>query len=133
MPPPLLNKNGDAICMFMRVFIVLMIFLINFSGYSTAAHAFSDVFCDSKSGKQVESTMHCPDHQTSENQKDTGDFNDHSQCPDCVHCCSGHVFNLSLTAPAAQTVFMPIAYPVLSDSVSGDYLFSLLRPPKFAA
>ena len=65
--------------------------------------------------------------------KDTGDFNDHSQCPDCVHCCSGHVFNLSLTAPAAQTVFMPIAYPVLSDSVSGDYLFSLLRPPKFAA
>src|SRR6218665_2000435 len=120
--------------MIMRMFIVLMIFLINFSGYSAAAHAFSDVFCDSKSGKQVERTMHCPDHQSTNNQDDTSnDITGKTQCPDCTHCCSGHVFNVSLPTPAAHVALLPVTYTVATDRIAGDYLFSLLRPPKFAA
>ncbi len=119
----------------MRVLIVLMILAINFSGFSTAAHAFTDVFCDSVSGQQVEAGAECPDHQlTSASEKGTaGDLAGKAQCLDCIHCCGGHVYNMPLASLPVQAVVTPVTYPVLTDNIAGDYAFSLLRPPKFAA
>lgn len=120
----------------MRVLIVLIILAINFSGFSTAAHAFTDVFCDSVSGQQVEAGSKCPDHQlTSASEKGTaGDLSGKAQCLDCINCCGGHVFsNMPSATLLVQAVAIPVTYPVLTDNIAGEYAFSLLRPPKFAA
>lgn len=119
----------------MRVLIVLLIFAINCSGFSTAAHAVAEVLCDSNGQGQVESIIKCADHQfTSAVEKSTqSDTSSKTQCLDCIHCCAGHVLSMTLSPLPFEAVSLNVSYPVLSDRITGNYHFSLLRPPKLAA
>lgn len=119
----------------MRVLIVLLMFAIGFSGFSTTAHAFSDVLCDSGISQQMDSDSECADHQMAPDvKKDTGgELAAKDKCIDCMHCCSGHVYSLTVSVLPMQAIFVPVTYPVLTDRIAGDYAFSLLRPPQFAA
>jgi hypothetical protein len=119
----------------MRVLIILMILAVNFSGFSTAAHAFSDAFCDSATGKQVESGIKCPDHQLT-SAAETGALDDvgaKAQCLDCIHCCSGHVLSMTLSSAALVVVMQSVKYPVMTHRIADGHVLSLLRPPQIAA
>ena len=121
----------------MRVFVMMLIFAIGFAGYSAAAHASAQDSCNPAMAKDIKS-FDCADHQAGHDQKkDASPDNDASgkgKCPDCNHCCAFHAAGLfshdamSIIPPGAA---IPGWKPVTG--LAGDYLSSLLRPPKSLA
>lgn len=131
----LLLKSFNVICMAMRVFLMLIIFALVFSGYSAAVHAFGKESCNPVAVSDVaEDSMDmsdCPGHQTKpEYQQDSQTAKTtKGNCMDCTHCCASHAINLLNHAadfPSRAAVLNPP--PV--NRFAGEYLFSLLRPPK---
>lgn len=120
----------------MRLFVMLLIFAIGFSGYSAAAHAFMKESCNPvvmAQAASVEVDMPCPGHSAVEqNQQEDTDQSDQAskgKCMDCTHCCVSHAFNM----PESSFNFLqPSAElnPLTVNGYAGDFLFSLLRPPK---
>lgn len=125
--------------MTMRVFLMLLIFAIGFSGYSAAAHAFGPDSCNpTMKAEMADSNMDqgmdmsdCPGHQADQDKQTDNDQSKSSKakCMDCTHCCASHAMNL----PEYSMNFQPQA-TVLNlpptTGIDGDYLMSLLRPPK---
>lgn len=131
----LLLKSFNVICMIMRVFLMLIIFALVFSGYSAAVHAFGKESCNPVAVSDVaENSMDmsdCPGHQAKpEHQQDSQtDKTAKGKCMDCTHCCASHAINLlnhAVDFPSQAAVLNPP--PV--NGFAGEYLFSLLRPPK---
>lgn len=122
--------------MVMRVFFMLLIFSIGFSGYSAAAHAFAPDSCNpamqaEMSGQGVD-MVDCADHQDAQdNQAGTDqDKNSDKICLDCTHCCASHSMSLSnydfgLPEPEASRLS-----PALEASHNSDFIASMLRPPR---
>lgn len=119
----------------MRVFLMLLIFAIGFSGYSAAAHAFGPDSCNpaamEKMADQGMDMSDCPGHQTDQDEQTDTDQSKSSKtkCMDCTHCCTSHAISLSnysINFPPLAAVLNP--QPL--DLRVGDYFFSLLRPPK---
>lgn len=120
----------------MRLFVMLLIFAIGFSGYSAAAHAFMKESCNPvvmAQAASVEVDMLCPGHSAVEqNQQEDTDQSDQAskgECMDCTHCCTSPVLGLSIQSnsfSSQATVLNPLTEAVHHS----DFLFSLLRPPK---
>lgn len=118
----------------MRLFLYTLILAIIFSGYSSAAHAFVKMDCHPQGKTEISAPAmdmaDCPDHQKDDDsQKDTDGTPAKAKCMDCTHCCASHAVNL----PGYYMNFQPnaaVLNPPLEDGYTGDYLFSLLRPPK---
>lgn len=129
----LLIIYNDAMPLHMRIFLMILIVAVGFGGFPAAVHAFSKDSCDSVILSQMTDTSHdvCPDHGQDHNQKEkTGkDKAAESQCLDCVHCCACHAFNTSSDSIKFHLEASK-AFLLLKDRPSGDYHFSLLRPPK---
>lgn len=123
----------------MRVFLMLLIFAIGFSGYSAAAHAFGPDSCDpAMKAEMVESGMDhdmdmsdCPGHQADQGKQVDADQSKSSKtkCMDCTHCCTSHAISL----PNYSVNFPPLAAVLNPQPMHGyvdEFFFSLLRPPK---
>ena len=121
--------------MIMRVFLMLLIFAIGFSGYSAAAHAFGPDSCDpAMKAEMADSGMDmsdCPGHQADQDkQKDTDTSKtSKAKCMDCTHCCASHAMNLPEYSMNFQAQATVLNLPPTT-GIDGDYLMSLLRPPK---
>jgi hypothetical protein len=129
----------------MRVFLMLLIFAIGFSGYSAAAHAFGHQSCDPAMMMQIEDASaespvstdmpDCPEHQSYQNlQKnaDTEKVASKDKCMDCTQCCTSQLMSLH----DFKGVFLPrssVLEPTYVDFLHiGDFLYSLKRPPKIS-
>jgi len=121
--------------MTMRVFLILLIFAIGFSGYSAAAHAFGKDSCNPAAmSKMVDEGMDmsdCPGHQADQDQTKDTDAGKTAQekCMDCTHCCASHAMNLPDYSMSFQPQTTVLNLPPTT-GIDGDYLLSLLRPPK---
>lgn len=121
--------------MIMRVILMLLIFAIGFSGYSAAAHAFGPDSCDpAMMTKLVDSGMDmsdCPGHQADQDQQKNADQDKfaNGKCMDCTHCCGSHAMNLPDYSMNFQPQATILNFPPPT-GIDGDYLMSLLRPPK---
>lgn len=119
----------------MRVFLMLLIFAIGFSGYSAAAHAFGPDSCNSaateKMADQGMDMSDCPGHQADQDKKADADQSKSSKtkCMDCTHCCTSHAISLPDYSMNFQPQTTVLNLPPTS-GIDGDYLMSLLRPPK---
>lgn len=126
--------------MIMRVFLMLLIFAIGFSGYSAAAHAFGHESCDPAMMMQMtDDAAHegmdmsdCPGHQADQDQqKDASADKSTSKdkCMDCTNCCTSHAVSLS----DYSVGFSPpssVLNPSPLNLSAGDFIYSLKRPPK---
>lgn len=118
----------------MRIFLCILILAIFCSGYSAAAHAFGNMDCHPQGKAEISAPAmdmaNCPDHQKADDtQKDADGTSSKAKCMDCTHCCAPHAMNL----PSYSLSFQPsvaVLNPPLVDGYIGDYLFSLLRPPR---
>ncbi len=117
----------------MRVFLALLIFVIGFSGFSTASHAFDNGGCNGAMQSEMSKDMDmsdCPDHQKkSDVKKDADNTAKKSACLDCVHCCASHAVNLANSSVKYMAVEATLA-PAPSQILKSNFLFSLLRPPR---
>lgn len=122
--------------MIMRVFLMLIIFAIGFSGYSAAAHAFGPDSCTStmkaEMADQGIDMAGCASHQADQDKQSDADQNKNSgkMCLDCTHCCASHSMNLSnydfgLPEPEASRLS-----PSPEASHNSDFIASMLRPPR---
>jgi len=130
----------------MRITLILLIFAIGFSGYSAAAHAVGHQFCDQAMMVQIEDDnteeyatsvdmSDCPEHnkfyQGQQKDADTENVTTKEKCIDCTKCCASQVMNLN----DYRSIFFPqssVLEPTNVDLLhTGDFLFSLKRPPKF--
>lgn len=125
----------DATLVTMRVFLMLLIFAIGFSGYSAAAHALGPDSCDPVTMEKMADTgmdmSDCPGHQADQDQQKDSDQGKSSKakCMDCTHCCTSHAISLpnySVNIPSLKAVLNPQPMHGHVDEV----FFSLLRPPK---
>lgn len=122
----------------MRVMLFALILSFMFSGFSAAAHAFTNDSCDPAAiSKSVDfGNDECFGHQPEPDQSKDSPSNDvnkdnaaKSKCLDCVHCCSGHVFNTtdySINIAIEDNKL----FPIYGEIAIGEHHFSLLRPPK---
>ncbi len=123
----------------MRVFLMILIFAIGFSGYSAAAHALSHEFCnpmmeqaDGDSSHKDMDMSDCPGHAAGKDQQKDTDQDKGAKkgkCMDCSHCCPSHamsLLNYSLSLPLLSDLLNPKPMYGHVDEV----FFSLLRPPK---
>lgn len=110
----------------MRVFLMIMIFAIGFGGYAAAAHSNDMGSCN----PVQQSDVGC-DHQNQDDaQNDASDKADNSVCPECTHCCAGHVGFYS-PQPAIKILEQSaVLMPLPSQVITNSHVFSLLRPPK---
>jgi hypothetical protein len=125
--------------MTMRVFLMLLIFAIGFSGYSAAAHAFGPDSCDPAMKAEMTNAgmdhgldmSDCPGHQADQDKQTDADQSKSSKekCMDCTHCCTSHAVNLS---DYSVNFLQPTAvlHPSLVHGYVDGLLTSLLRPPK---
>lgn len=116
----------------MRIFLILVIFAIGFSGYSNASHAMNREACASLMQSETVKNNQIPDcgHHGSV-KKDASKKAGKSACLDCVHCCTSHVTGLpdlsvSVKALPAEAALVSSRLPLLKS----ERLFSLLRPPR---
>lgn len=120
----------------MRVFLMLLIFAIGFSGYSAAAHAFGSDSCNpaamEKMADQGMDMSDCPGHQADQDEQTDTDQGKSSKtkCMDCTHCCTSHAISLSnydfdLPEPEISRLS-----PTLEAIHNSDFIASMLRPPK---
>ena len=119
----------------MRVFFMLLIFAIGFSGYSAAAHAFSQDDCAptsvSEAKDQQTDMSDCPGHKGGKNIKSDTESGKTSKakCLDCSHCCMAHVtLNQNYTVPLPPLT--GILSPSHESGKARESLFSQLRPPR---
>ena len=119
----------------MRLFFMLLIFAIGFSGYSAAAHAFAQGDCApisiSKAIDQGMDMSDCPGHKSGEDIKKDTETGKTSKvkCLDCTHCCMTHVTlhqNYTINFPPVASIHRPS----LESGEARDNLFSQLRPPR---
>lgn len=118
----------NAIFISMRLIFSILILAITFSGYMAAAHAFEPV-----GGEQTQTMdMAICDGCQQGNAPDTQDQNSDAakNCGmNCHSCCSGPAGFFS-----TAYIGLPLASANLSsfytDKLAGEYLFSLLRPPR---
>lgn len=119
----------------MRVFFILLIFAIGFSGYSAAAHAFVQGDCTpasiSKAMDEGIDMSDCPGHKGGKDAKEDAESGKTSKakCLDCTHCCMTHVTlqqNDMITFPSIANIHSPS----LEYGEARDSLFSQLRPPR---
>jgi hypothetical protein len=131
----LLINCCDATLMIMRMFLMLLIFAIGFSGYSAAAHAFGPDSCDPAMMSQMADDgmdmSDCPGHQAGQDKQKDADTSKTSKakCMDCTHCCASHAISLS----NYSVNFPPLAAVLNPQPMHGyvdDVFSSLLRPPK---
>lgn len=109
----------------MRIFFLLLMFAIGFSGFSAAVPAFAA----SWDHAHVEESV--TDSGVVDAQND--EFDHHSKnapCLDCMHCCAAHITFSQPNAPVKfepQTAILGAFVDVYDDS---GYRLSLLRPPQ---
>lgn len=121
--------------MTMRVFFMLLIFAIGFSGYSAAAHAFMQGDCDPVSmSKMTDKGMDmsdCPGHTGDKDAKKDVEPSKTSKakCMDCTHCCMTHA-TFHQNSMTAFPQIASIVIPSIDSGEARDNLFSLLRPPR---
>lgn len=120
----------------MRAFLAILIFMIAFSSYSAAAHAFGPDSCNPATMKaemanQGMDMSDCLGHQANQDQQKDTDQGKAAEgkCMDCIHCCTSHAISLpdySINLPPLAAVLNP----QLIHGHVGKVFFSLLRPPK---
>ena len=114
----------------MKIFLVLMISLLAFSGYSAASHAMGPDNCSSQ--QQLQDDGCPPELQASPDHAKKHDGSGNSTCLDCVHCCAASVV-LPLTE-AWQPMLSSSGLNTATKQFQPEgRLFSLLRPPKTLA
>jgi hypothetical protein len=111
----------------MRLIFSLLIFAITLSGFLSAAHAFEPVSVVEAQAMGMACDNYQPDN--------SGDTHNRDGVPakgcdmGCHSCCSGNAALLS-----ELSVHFPIISIIQSafhtDALTGDYVFSLLRPPR---
>lgn len=119
----------------MRIFLMILIFAIGFSGFPVAAYAIDDAHCLSADAKAVDFSPAqdlAKDTQDSAQNKHTQDKNGGAQhvCFSCGHSCTayGAVFlpSVMVVAPMIKEPFT-----VTHDDVKDSLPSYLKRPPKF--
>lgn len=115
----------------MRVFLMLLIFAIGFSGFSTVAHAFDSQSCvQMMSAENVQSNdIECAGHASKTEKQQNSSKDGKHLCLNCGHCCMSHAVTpqdyINFSAPVFKTVFSFMHMNVDDDVVSG-----LKRPPR---
>ena len=102
---------------------------ISFGAFSAAAHAFADEACSPSVSDHIHDHSDAPHDCTNHaDEKNTLD----GICMDCHHCCASHAIVSSTKTPDILFVLAAAFIPV-GDEFTGEYLFSLLRPPRTLA
>lgn len=116
----------------MRVLILLLIFCIGFSGFSTVAHAVESSHCGSSSlAEMSDSTSAAVDDCAEMPQKDkSGESKKQSHvCLNCGHCCVSHLaladLDITVDVPVIKSTFT-----IVDSDVDNDFISTLKRPPK---
>lgn len=115
----------------MKFLLILIIFALAFSGYSSASHAMGTQDCTSVSSTEAEECRHADaasdkDHASKHEKSKAG------KCMDCTHCCASSpviIQNSHYSFDLLHAVF--VLEP--SRTTRQDRLFSLLRPPRIQA
>lgn len=139
LTPQLPQPSGNATLTAMRVFLMILIFAVGFSGYVAAAHAFAVDSCAAavEQGHNAAHDQNCAGHQ--QNQQDnhgqkSGQNHSHTKpdkngCLDGHHCCTVTMAGLPVVVmpvpPLAKTQHM-----LPSFRYSDHLAVSLLRPPR---
>ncbi len=115
---------------FMRFLLAMLLVSLIFSGYSAAAHAFDDVFCEESAGSEAQNSgFDCHDLQKNASSEKKSDKNSKADCSECHHCCASSAVNIPggvLVTPTYDAVLQPVSH----DTRDGDFIFQLRRPPK---
>lgn len=121
----------------MRFLVFALILSIFVSGYSAAAHVFGPDSCNSAAQEKIVDQSvdkaKCPSHQADQGQQKDTEQNKKAAaetCLSCTHCCASHAIGLYDYSAFDFQQPDTILHPPLVDVVTGDFLFSLLRPPK---
>lgn len=122
----------------MRLFFMVLIFAIGFSGYSAAAHAYGSDSCNpnvkietSSMDRQI--TPDCSDHENNNQQKDSNQ--NHSMDKSASHsCCASHCCVIKAMDGADYKIsYHPMKERpiiVFKGVSSSDFLFGIFRPPR---
>jgi hypothetical protein len=111
----------------MRVFLMLLIFAIGYSGFTAAAHAYGSDCGMTQSKESPADKAGCPDEQ--QKIDDQADQNKSTGGIDCHHCCSAEIgfsSDFSVNFDIASMLLSPLPDQVPTDS----HISSLLRPPR---
>lgn len=118
----------------MRWVFHILILTIVLSGYVAAAHAFEPVSGDQGQVQMADMENGCVDCLDNSAADTPDQDNGMSKCCDmnCHHCCTAHIgfppeFDFNL-AQLSKTVTLAYA-----DNLAGDFVSSLLRPPRTLA
>lgn len=119
----------------MRVFLIMLIFAIGFSGFSAVAHAFDSQTCDQMMSVEnapldkMADKMDCAEHVKKTDSQEKSSKEGKHLCLSCGHCCVSHVaitqHNIQFNAHIIKT-----AYPHTDISLDDNVISGLKRPPK---
>ncbi len=109
----------------------ILIFALFFSSFATVAEAYCKVDCShTEVSSQSPEASHCADNQkNTDTEKKSNGKSSKTICLECSHCCSSHTASLQNYSISFQVQPAAVTLPTENLAV-GDYLFSLLRPPK---
>lgn len=115
----------------MRIFLVLIIFALAFSGYSAASHAMGKEDCSSITQSQTGDCDHADaafdkDH-SQKHEKNNG------KCMDCTNCCASSAAVILHTKTMTFSITSAVFVLERSQTLPQGRIFSLLRPPKTLA
>lgn len=115
----------------MRWVFHILILAIVLSGYVAAAHAFEPVSDDQGQVQMVDMGNGCADCPGGNAADPPDQDNGTSKCCDmnCHHCCTGHIG----FPPVSDFSFSQLSGTVTlayADNLAGDFVSSLLRPPR---
>lgn len=111
----------------MRFLMIILVFMIGFSGFSAAAHAL-----DSQNCVGIEkSAQHdgCPQHQTGKQDDNHKSSDGKHICISCHHCCVSHAGVLHTGMTVIASVYKT-TFPMVDSAVADDITFGLKRPPR---
>ncbi len=111
----------------MRLLVILLIVTFNFSGFSAAASAYTDLNCDSLS-----QAAHCPDSDTKQPYSGKDHHSDKSKCMDCHSCCVSYSMPANNVSPQVYAnVRTTLAF--FDQTADGATPPPQLRPPRILA
>lgn len=118
----------------MRLFTIILVLALGFSGFLSTAHAFEVGGCDSSEiGQQCldDKSIMADQEDSNKNQKQSDSKEAPHVCLNCGHCSTAHA-----TAIYNQSAFINFKIASVFNGynkvdLANQFIFSIKRPPKF--
>ena len=117
----------------MRLFIIMLVLAIGFSGFLSTAHAFEIGGCNaSEIGEQCLDDKSMADHKDSnKNQKQSDAKEIQHFCLNCGHCGAAHATVISNQLVFISRKMASVFNGYNKIDLANQFVFSIKRPPKF--